>query len=61
MRFPSNFVITVGPSRCLSALLDQGIERGQKKGGGRQSQMKSTDGNEYNESVTGSAGSPFGC
>lgn len=47
---------------CLGASLDQDIERGQEKGGRRQSQTKrSTDGNEYNESVTGAAGSPFGC
>jgi len=61
MRCPSKSVNSLGLSMCF-ALLDQGIERGQKKGGGRQSQTKrSADGNEYNKSVTSSAGSPFKC
>lgn len=62
MRFPSNPVNSVGPSMGLSALLDQGLERGQKKGRGRQSQTRrSIVRNQSNESAAGSVGSPFGC
>lgn len=59
-RFPSNPMNSIGPSTGLSALLDQGLERGQKKGRGRQSQTRSTIRNESNESLASSVGSALG-